>query len=208
MPACAAPARPARRALTPARARLLAWMALATGALVALPAAPAATEEGVKGFYRQPALRGNQVVFVAEGDLWRVALGGGRAERLTTHPGQEAWPALSPDGRWLAFVGSHDGGADAYVMPSRQEGFGFVHLEAMACGIPAVASSVDGAREAVRDGQIGRLIDPEDRDAIVRETIAALDQPKAVPDGLSFFGYEKFAARVNDLVRSVCGRGR
>jgi tricorn protease len=92
-------------------------MALATGALVALPAAPAATEEGVKGFYRQPALRGNQVVFVAEGDLWRVALGGGRAERLTTHPGQEAWPALSPDGRWLAFVGSHDGGADAYVMP-------------------------------------------------------------------------------------------
>lgn len=98
--------------------------------------------------------------------------------------------------------------ADAYVMPSRQEGFGFVHLEAMACGIPAVASSVDGAREAVRDGQIGRLIDPEDRDAIVRETIAALDQPKAVPDGLSFFGYEKFAARVNDLVRSVCGRGR
>jgi tricorn protease len=97
----------------------------AAGALAIACAAPAATaapaaspEDGLKGFYRQPALRGNQVVFVAEGDLWRVALGGGRAERLTTHPGQEAWPALSPDGRWLAFVGTHDGGADAYVMPT------------------------------------------------------------------------------------------
>jgi len=40
--------------------------------------------------------------------------------------------------------------ADAYVMPSRGEGFGFVFLEAMACGIPAVASRSDGGFEAIR----------------------------------------------------------
>jgi glycosyltransferase involved in cell wall biosynthesis len=39
--------------------------------------------------------------------------------------------------------------ADAFVMPGRQEGFGFVFLEAMASGIPVVASSLDGSRDAV-----------------------------------------------------------
>ncbi|MFM7533047.1 MAG: S41 family peptidase [Rubrivivax sp.] len=110
----------ARRPRSWAAAGLALAGLLGSGWLQANPAPAAATasaDSGVQGFYRQPALRGNHVVFVAEGDLWRVGLGGGRAERLTTHPGQEAWPALSPDGRWLAFVGSHDGGADAYVMP-------------------------------------------------------------------------------------------
>jgi phosphatidyl-myo-inositol dimannoside synthase len=40
--------------------------------------------------------------------------------------------------------------ADAYVMPGRGEGFGIVYLEALACGVPVVASQVDGGREAVR----------------------------------------------------------
>ena len=39
--------------------------------------------------------------------------------------------------------------ADAFVMPGRGEGFGFVFLEAMACGVPVVASTLDGSREAV-----------------------------------------------------------
>lgn len=93
--------------------------------------------------------------------------------------------------------------ADAYVMPSRQEGFGFVHLEAMACGVPSVASIADGAREAVRDGLIGRLIDPEDQESIVRETLAALDDPKLVPEGLGYFAFPQFAARMRACVHSL-----
>lgn len=69
------------------------------------------------GFYRQPGLHGEQLVFVAEGDLWRVAASGGRAERLTTHLGNETMPAVSPDGRWLAFVAQYDGPGDVYLMP-------------------------------------------------------------------------------------------
>ncbi|MDT9002181.1 S41 family peptidase [Paucibacter sp. APW11] len=72
---------------------------------------------GQQGFYRQPALHGDQVYLVAEGDLWRAPLAGGRAERLSTHAGQETSPAVSPDGQWLAFVAQYDSAGDAYLMP-------------------------------------------------------------------------------------------
>jgi glycosyltransferase involved in cell wall biosynthesis len=49
--------------------------------------------------------------------------------------------------------------ADAYVMPSHGEGFGIVFLEALACGVPVIGSKVDGSREALLDGQLGRLVD-------------------------------------------------
>lgn len=80
--------------------------------------ASAASTEPHAGFYRQPALRGDQLVFVAEGDLWRAASSGGTAQRLTTHAGSETWPAVSPDGQWIAFVGQYDGSGDVYVMPT------------------------------------------------------------------------------------------
>ena len=78
---------------------------------------------GLQGFYRQPALQGDALYLVAEGDLWRVAVSGGRAERLSTHPGTESSPAISPNGQWLAFVGQYDGatgnGGDIYLMPAQ-----------------------------------------------------------------------------------------
>ncbi|HEV6965723.1 MAG TPA: hypothetical protein VK305_09910, partial [Roseateles sp.] len=73
---------------------------------------------GTSGFYRQPALHGDQVYLVAEGDLWRVGSQGGEAQRLTTHAGQETQPAVSPDGRWLAFTAQYDGGTELYLMPA------------------------------------------------------------------------------------------
>jgi phosphatidyl-myo-inositol dimannoside synthase len=49
--------------------------------------------------------------------------------------------------------------ADVFVMPSRQEGFGIVFLEAMAAGKPVVASPHGGAPEVVRDGETGFLVE-------------------------------------------------
>jgi tricorn protease len=69
------------------------------------------------GFYREPSLRGDTLVFVAEGDLWTVSVNGGAARRLTTHPAQEGQPVLSPDGRQVAFVASYDGASEVYLMP-------------------------------------------------------------------------------------------
>jgi tricorn protease len=69
------------------------------------------------GYYRQPAIHGNTIVFVAEGDLWSVPLVGGRANRLTTHPDAEGSPSISPDGKQLAFTARYEGTPDVYVMP-------------------------------------------------------------------------------------------
>jgi glycosyltransferase involved in cell wall biosynthesis len=92
--------------------------------------------------------------------------------------------------------------ADVFVMPGRQEGFGFVFLEAMASGIPVVASSLDGSREAVLDGELGELADPDDREALKAAIRRALRRPRQIPEGLSFFSYEKFRERL----RAIIGR--
>jgi len=73
--------------------------------------------ESIQGYYRFPALRGDLIVFSAEGDLWTVDVSGGVARRLTTHPGEELHPALSPDGNTLAFTATYEGPAEVYTMP-------------------------------------------------------------------------------------------
>jgi D-inositol-3-phosphate glycosyltransferase len=52
--------------------------------------------------------------------------------------------------------------ANVCVMPSYSESFGFVGLEAQACGCPVVASNVSGLRSVVRDEVTGYLIDGHD----------------------------------------------
>ena len=92
--------------------------------------------------------------------------------------------------------------ADAFVMPSRGEGFGIVFLEAMACGVPVVGSTADGSREALRDGMLGALVDPGDAAALRREILAALQRPKRVPEGLDYFSHPNFEQRVGQIVNN------
>jgi tricorn protease len=70
-----------------------------------------------KGYYRHPALHGDTLVFAAEGDLWSVDVNGGVARRLTTHAGEETHPAISPDGKTLAFSATYEGPTEVYTMP-------------------------------------------------------------------------------------------
>lgn len=93
--------------------------------------------------------------------------------------------------------------SDVYVMPSRGEGFGFVFLEAMACGIPVIASKVDGSRDAVRDGQLGQLVDPDDSAKLKTAIIDALAKKKEVPDGLEYFSYDNFSKRLNGSINTL-----
>ena len=70
------------------------------------------------GYYRHPAIHGQNIVFTAEGDLWQVGLAGGVARRLTTNPGQELRAAFSPDGRTIAFSATYEGPTEVYTMPA------------------------------------------------------------------------------------------
>jgi glycosyltransferase involved in cell wall biosynthesis len=90
--------------------------------------------------------------------------------------------------------------ADAFVMPGRGEGFGIVYLEAMACGVPVVASSADASREAVRDGQLGVVVDPDDPTSVKAGILEALRAPHGVPQGLDYFSVERFRERWHDVV--------
>lgn len=84
---------------------------------LALLLAAAAATAAPQGFYRQPAVAGDTLVFVSQGDLWKAASSGGAAQRLSSHGGQEAWPVLLPDGKTVAFVAQIDGAGDVYTMP-------------------------------------------------------------------------------------------
>jgi tricorn protease len=81
---------------------------------ILLPVAAAASNPG---YYRFPAIHENTIVFTAEGDLWTVDVSGGVAQRLTSHPGMEAHPAISPNGSTLAFTAEYEGPTEVYTMP-------------------------------------------------------------------------------------------
>ena len=67
----------------------------------------------------------------------------------------------------------------ALVVPSRQEAFGRVLIEAMAAGVPVVATRVGGIPEVCLDGRTGLLVPPEDPVALASAILATLTQPEA-----------------------------
>ena len=70
------------------------------------------------------------------------------------------------------------GSLDVCVVPGlREEGFGRVVIEAGAMECPVVVTPLGGLRELVEDGVTGLLVPPNDPDALVRATLALLDEP-------------------------------
>jgi L-malate glycosyltransferase len=61
--------------------------------------------------------------------------------------------------------------ADVAAVPSRNEGMGRVIVEAMALGLPVVATAVGGIPDVVTDGECGRLVEPESPDALAAALI-------------------------------------
>jgi len=93
--------------------------------------------------------------------------------------------------------------ADVFVMPGRGEGFGFVFLEALACGVPAIGSKIDGSREALLDGNLGELVDPDDYESIQEAILTALKKPKRLLPSLSYFAWPAFVDRLANATREV-----
>jgi tricorn protease len=71
-----------------------------------------------QAYLRHPTLRDDSLVFVSDDDLWSVGASGGVARRLTSGLSEPSTPCLSPDGRWIAFVGRDEQHPEVYLMPA------------------------------------------------------------------------------------------
>lgn len=91
---------------------------------------------------------------------------------------EDVWPLLAT--------------ADIFVMPSRQEPFGIALAEAMAAGVPVVATRTGGIPELVDDGRCGVLTPPEDPKALAMAVLGVLADPDRA-DALAAAGLERAA---------------
>jgi glycosyltransferase involved in cell wall biosynthesis len=67
---------------------------------------------------------------------------------------------------------------DVFVLPSRFEGFGLVLVEAMAAGLPVIASRLDGPSELIQHQQNGLLFTPEDPSDLAAQLIWLTQHPE------------------------------
>jgi glycosyltransferase involved in cell wall biosynthesis len=132
--------------------------------------------------------------------VYLIAGTGDDLPRLKQRGGRIVFTGLFPESEKRALYNL----ADVYVMPSRGEGFGFVLLEAMACGVPAIGSRHDGGREALRNGELGILVDPAssaDLRLAIDELLARGE--KTIPAGLDYFSFDNFQRRVHAIVNEL-----
>jgi len=69
-------------------------------------------------YLRYPHISGDNVVFVAENDIWLAARDGGRAYRVSADHSPARSPRLSPDGGLVAWTADRDGAFEVYVAPA------------------------------------------------------------------------------------------
>jgi phosphatidyl-myo-inositol dimannoside synthase len=98
--------------------------------------------------------------------------------------------------------------ADAFAMPSTGEGFGFVFLEAAACGVPVLGGSIDGSRDALREGKLGIAVDPRDHERLAEGILTLLNTDRKVNPELDYFTKDKFNMQVRRLVQQIAGDTR
>lgn len=106
-------------------------------------------------------------------------------------------------------------GLSLYVAPSHYEGFGLTPLEAMACGVPVVATTGVGTfDDQVTENLTGLLVPPANPDALADALSALLSDPArlakmasaARPNVETNFAIEKEASALNALYRRILNR--
>jgi tricorn protease len=85
-------------------------------AAILIAMAPLAAAHAALPRFPQPF--GDSIVFVASGNVWSVPKSGGSATRLTSAPGQDMFPRVSPDGKWIAYTEASKAGTDIWVIPA------------------------------------------------------------------------------------------
>ncbi|MEO7965744.1 MAG: glycosyltransferase [Gemmatimonadaceae bacterium] len=107
------------------------------------------------------------------------------------------------------------GGFDVAAVPSIEEGFGLVALEALALGVPVVASRVGGLPDVVLDGETGVLVEPAAPDALAAALVRLLDDPalrarmgEAARIDVQRFSLDVYASRLSEIYRELAAARR
>jgi phosphatidylinositol alpha-1,6-mannosyltransferase len=96
--------------------------------------------------------------------------------------------------------------SDIFIMPSSKEGFGLVFLEALACGRQVIAGNKDGSVDALRNGELGSLIDPASKDEIYQAISTGLQKPRnqtakeLQQKTIRYFNFHTYKSRVDALL--------
>ena len=100
--------------------------------------------------------------------------------------------------------------SDVFALPSKKEGFGLVFIEAAACGCQILAGNADGSSDAVLNGKLGKLIDPEDKKEIIAALSNCLRQKRNVKNALQIqrtclehFGQSRYQEKVKHLLNNI-----
>ena len=95
---------------------------------------------------------------------------------------------------------------DIFVLPSVKEGMPWVILEAMAAGLPIVATRVGGVSEMIKDEQNGLLIEPKNSQVLAEKITRLLKNPEvsqklglATKEKIKEFSLEKMLAKTESL---------
>ena len=86
---------------------------------------------------------------------------------------------------------------DVFAMPSYSETYGLVLIEAMAMGIPVIATDSGGVPELVRHGKEGILVEPKNVSQLA-EAIVLLGKKKGVRERMGRSGRERFLSRFDE----------
>lgn len=97
--------------------------------------------------------------------------------------------------------------ADLFVLPSRKEGFGIVLVEALACGLPVICGNGDGSMDAIRQGELGEAVDPDDGEQLEQAIARRLCHPlsdagrrELQSKCLAYFSEAVYRARLRELI--------
>lgn len=100
--------------------------------------------------------------------------------------------------------------SDIFIMPSKKEGFGLAFIEAAACGLRIIAGNQDGSRDALLNGQLGTLVDPENVLGLQQAITQILGQPWSKQQAASIqkiclqhFSHQAYKENVKKLLHRI-----
>ena len=102
--------------------------------------------------------------------------------------------------------------ADVFIMPSKGEGFGIVFIEAMACGRNVVAGNADGSKDALRNGELGVILDADNVDAIATAIAEKIDNKEKYDAAyaadlqqkvIGYFGFAAYKQKLKGILNPI-----